>query len=127
MGDGTPWALGLIIAMSGFGGSMKNIAIGLADEYFGQRIVFINVLGNMFVDCDSAGLSAAPVKVRDLGILASTDFLAIEQASAEMVHQLPEAERHDLKEHIESRKFLHQQSYIKKKKMGNDKYALVTL
>jgi 4-carboxymuconolactone decarboxylase len=39
----------------------------------------------MSVDCDCAGIEAAPVKARDLGILASTDLLAVEQASIDMV------------------------------------------
>lgn len=152
-------------AMGGFGGSMKNIAIGCADgpigkkmvhdapdndnyelwlkgepfqenmvesakaviDHFGQRIVFINVLRNMSVDCDCAGLRAAPVKARDLGILASTDLLAVEQASIDMVYQLPAAELHDLKERIETRMGLRQLSYMKEMKMGSDQYELFRL
>ena len=52
--------------------------------------------------------SAAPVKARNLGILASSDILAVEQASIDMVYKLPEAELHDLKERIESRQGLRQ-------------------
>jgi uncharacterized Fe-S center protein len=96
-------------------------------DRFGKRIVYINVLRNMSVDCDCAGLSAAPVKARDLGILASTDILAVEQASIDMVYKLPEVELHDLKERIESRKGLRQLSYMKEMKMGNDQYQLITL
>ncbi len=152
-------------AMGGFGGSMKNIAIGCADgpigkkmvhdapdnedyarwlqgepfqenmvesakaivDHFGEKIVFINVLRNMSVDCDCAGISAAPPKARDLGILASTDLLAVDQAAIDMVYQLPEVELHDLKERIESRKGLRQLSYMKEMKMGNDRYELITL
>jgi uncharacterized Fe-S center protein len=152
-------------ASGGFGGSLKNIAIGCADgpigkkmihgapdnvnyerwlkgepfqenmvesakatiDYFGKRIVFINVLRNMSVDCDCAGIKAAPVKARDLGILASTDILAADQASIDMVYKLPEAELHDLKERIESRKGLRQLSYMKEMKMGNDQYELITI
>ncbi|MEN6438977.1 MAG: DUF362 domain-containing protein [Syntrophobacter sp.] len=152
-------------ASGGFGGSLKNIAIGCADgpigkkmihaasdiddyaswlkgepfqqnmvesakatiDHFGKRIVYINVLRNMSVDCDCAGVRAAPVKARDLGILASTDILAVEQASIDMVYQLPEVELHDLKERIESRKGLRQLSYMKEIKMGNDQYELVAL
>ena len=94
-------------------------------DHFGKRIVFINVLRNMSVDCDGAGTSAAPPKARDLGILASTDLLAVEQASIDMVYRLPEAERHDLKERIESRKGLHQLSYMKEMNMGNDQYKII--
>ena len=152
-------------AMGGFGGSLKNIAIGCADgkigkkmvhaapdnddpeswlkgepfqenmvesakatiDHFGKRIVYINVLRNMSVDCDCAGVSAAPVKARDLGILASIDILAVDQASIDMVYKLPEAELHDLKERIESREGLRQLSYMKEMKMGSDQYELITL
>jgi len=62
-----------------------------------------------------------------LRILASTDILAVEQASIDMVYKLPEAELHDLNERIESRKGLRQLSYMKKMKMGNDQYELITL
>jgi len=152
-------------AMGGFGGSLKNIAIGCADgpigkkmvhaapdnedieswlkgepfqenmvesakatiDHFGRRIVYINVLRNMSVDCDCAGIEAAPVKARDLGILASTDLLAVDQASIDMVYKLPEAELQDLKERIESRKGLRQLSYMKEMQMGHDQYDLITL
>jgi uncharacterized Fe-S center protein len=152
-------------AMGGYGGSMKNIAIGCADgqigkkmvhaapdnedyaswlagspfmenmvesakatiDHFGKRIVYINVLRNMSVDCDCAGVSAAPPKARDLGILASTDLLAVDQASIDMVYKLPETELHDLKERIESRRGLHQLEYMKQLKMGNDQYEVVAI
>ena len=96
-------------------------------DRFGKRIVYINVLRNMSVDCDCVGIEAAPVKARNLGILASSDILAVEQASIDMVYKLPEAELHDLKERIESRKGLRQLSYMKEMKMGNDQYELITL
>jgi uncharacterized Fe-S center protein len=93
-------------------------------DHFGPRIVYINVLRNMSVDCDCAGIKAAPVKAHDLGILASTDLLAVEQASIDMVYQLPKAELRDLKERIESRDGLRQLSYMKELKMGNPRYVL---
>jgi hypothetical protein len=151
--------------MGGFGGSLKNIAIGCADgaigkklvhaaqddedpsgwltgepfmenlvesakatlDHFGRRIVFINVLRNMSVDCDCVGVSAAPVKARDLGILASTDILAVDQASIDRVYGLPEAELHDLKERIESRSGLHQLEYMKTLQIGSERYELVSV
>ena len=67
----------------------------------------------MAVDCDCVGVSAAPVKARDLGILASTDFLALEQASIKIAYRLPQAELHDFKERIETRQGLHQLRYMK--------------
>lgn len=96
-------------------------------DHFGKHIVYINVLRNMSVDCDCAGIKAAPVKARNLGILASTDLLAIDQASIDMVYKLPEHECRDLKERIESRKGLRQLTYMKELGMGNDQYELVPL
>lgn len=149
-------------AMGGYGGSMKNIAIGMADgkigkkmihqqgdnqwgytgarfqenmaesakatvDHFGKKIVYINVLRRMSVDCDCAGTSAAEPKAHDIGILASTNIVAVDQASLDKVYALPEAELHDLKERIESREGLRQISYMKELGMGNGKYTLIDL
>ena len=51
----------------------------------------------------TAGLGAAAPTTPDLGIIASTDILAVDQASVDMVYVLPEAQRRDLVERIESR------------------------
>ena len=106
--------------------NMVESAKAVAD-HFGPRIVYINVLRNMSVDCDCLGVGAAPPKARDMGILASTDLFALEQASIDMLYTLPEAELHDLKERIESREGLHQLAYMKTMKMGNPRYDLIAL
>ena len=150
--------------MGGFGGSMKNIAIGCADgrigkrqvhgvadenaawsawpgkellmenmaesakavcDYFGKKIVFINVMRRMSVDCDCAGRSAAEPTIPDIGILASTDILAIDQASVDLVYARPENQRHDLVQRIETRHGLRQLTYMKELGMGSDKYDLI--
>ena len=158
-------------ARGGFGGSLKNIAIGCADgqigkrmvhgfhkstapgaddwegsmangalfmenmadsgkavcDFFGKHIVFINVLRRMSVDCDCAGTSAAEPVIPDLGILASTDILAVDQASCDLVYARPEREKHDLVERIESRDGLAQLSAMRKLKMGNPQYELISI
>ena len=158
-------------ARGGFGGSLKNIAIGCADgqigkrmvhgfhrsdapgaddwegsmangalfmenmadsgkatcDFFGKRIVFINVLRRMSVDCDCAGVSAAEPTIPDLGILASTDILAVDQASCDMVYARPEKEKHDLVERIESRDGLAQLAAMRKLNMGNPRYEIVPI
>ena len=106
--------------------NMVESAKAIAD-HFGPRIVYINVLRNMSVDCDCAGERAAPVKARDLGMLASTDLLAVEQATIDMVYRLPSAELHDLKERIETREGLHQLEYMKELSMGTPEYRVVTI
>ena len=155
-------------AMGGYGGSMKNIAIGCADgkigkamvhgvygqplpedwnawpakemlmenmaesakatiDYFGKHIVFINVMRRMSVDCDCAGVAAAEPTIPDIGILASTDLLAIDQASIDLVYAQPEKDRHDLVERIESRHGLHQLVAMRELKMGNPQYELISI
>lgn len=75
---------------------------------FGSHITYINVLKNISVDCDCAGAAAAKPTARDIGIIGSTDILAVDKASVDLVYALPEAERHDIVERIESRTGLHQ-------------------
>ena len=87
----------------------------------------MNMLMNMSVDCDCAGMQAAKPACHDLGILASTDLAAIERASIDMVYAMPENEKKDLIERIESRKGLRQLEFMKEFGMGDGKYELVTL
>ena len=96
-------------------------------DHFGQRITYINVLRAMSVDCDCMGIQAAAPTAPNIGILASTDIIAIEQASVDMVYALPEAQRRDLVERIESRSGLHQLEYMKTLDMGNDKYTIINV
>ncbi len=95
--------------------------------HFGTHITYINVLRRMSVDCDCAGVTAEEPTAPDLGILASTDILAVDQASIDMVYALPESQRHDLVERIESRSGLRQLEYMKILGMGNKEYELVKL
>ena len=93
-------------------------------NHFGQHITYINVLRNMSVDCDCAGLGAAAPTTPDLGIIASTDILAVDQASVDMVYALPEAQRRDLVERIESRSGLRQLANHTLHGLGNPHPAL---
>lgn len=146
-------------SMGGYGGSLKNIAIGCADgevgkimqhgsgfsvrnaafmenmveagkavtDFFGKHIVYINVMRRMSVDCDCAGARAAEPTIGDIGILASTDILAIDQASVDLVYNKPGGDNKDLIERIESREGLRQLSYMRELKMGNPNYELINV
>lgn len=96
-------------------------------DYFGDHIVFINVMRNMSVSCDCEGVAAMPVVTPNVGILASTDILAIDQASVDLVYALKESDHHDLVERMESRHGLRQLTYMKELGMGNDLYDLLDL
>lgn len=146
--------------MGGFGGSLKNIAIGCGSgqggkkqlhgliqeggwtggpifmermvdggsailDHFGKKIVYINVMRRMSVDCDCAGTSAEPPTLPDLGILASTDLLAIDKASVDLIYALPKEVRRPMVERIESRSGLRQLTAMEEHGLGNQNYELI--
>ena len=94
-------------------------------DYFGEHITYINVMRNMSVSCDCEGCAAAPVVTPNVGILASKDILALDQACVDIVYTMQEHEHHDLVERMETRHGLRQLTYMKELKMGNDKYKLI--
>lgn len=96
-------------------------------DHFGEHICFVNVLRNMSVSCDCEGVAAQPVVTPNIGILASRDILAIDQASVDLVYALKEADRHALVERMETRHGLRQLSYMKELGMGNDRYHLIDI
>ena len=96
-------------------------------DHFGEHISFVNVLRNMSVSCDCEGVAAQPVVTPNIGILASLDILAIDQASVDLVYALKEEDRHTLVERMESRHGLRQLTYMKELGMGNDRYLLIDI
>ncbi len=96
-------------------------------DHFGDRITFVNAMRNMSVSCDCEGTAAEPVVTPNVGILASTDILAVDQACVDMVYAMQEEDRHALVERMETRHGLRQLSYMKELGMGNNRYVLVDL
>ena len=96
-------------------------------DHFGEHITFINVLRNMSVSCDCEGTAAMPVVTPNIGILASLDILAVDQASVDLVYALKPEDCHDLVERMESRRGLRQLTYMKELGMGNDQYQLIDI
>ncbi|MCL1817411.1 MAG: DUF362 domain-containing protein [Spirochaetaceae bacterium] len=147
-------------AMAGFGGSFKNMAVGIASpagkraihaegpnagmfsssgEAFFEKVIeynkglidamngkvlYINILNNLSVDCDCNGHAAKP-EMKDLGILASTDPVALEKASLDLIYTAPETERAHLVERMESRNGIYQIIYAEKLGLGSQKYELI--
>lgn len=96
-------------------------------DHFGEHICFVNVLRNMSVSCDCEGVAAEPVVTPNIGILASRDILAIDQASVDLVYAFKAEDRHALVERIETRHGLRQLTYMKELGMGNDRYHLIDI
>ncbi len=105
---------------------MTESAKAVAD-HFGEHISYINVMRNMSVSCDCEGTAAEPVVTPNVGILASLDILAVDQASVDLVYAMKEEEHHALVERIESRHGLRQLTYMKELHMGNDRYHLIDI
>lgn len=96
-------------------------------DFFGKHVTYVNVMRNMSVSCDCEGLAAEPVVTPNVGILSSTDILAIDQACVDIVFAMKEEEHNALVERIKSRHGLRQLSYMKELGMGNDRYILIDL
>ena len=96
-------------------------------DFFGKNITYINVMRNMSVSCDCEGIHAQPVVTPDVGILASTDILALDQACVDLIYAMRPDENHDMVERIETRHGHRQLSCMKEMGMGNDKYILIDL
>lgn len=96
-------------------------------DHFGKQVTYVNVLRNMSVSCDCEGCAALPVVTPNIGIVASADILAVDQASVDLVYALKEKDHKDLVERFETRHGLRQLGYMKDLKMGNDRYMLVDI
>ena len=75
-------------------------------KYFKDNIVYINVMKNMSVDCDCCAVAEDPC-MDDIGILISTDPIAIDQACINLVYASNDKGRDHLIERIESRNGVH--------------------
>lgn len=145
--------------MGGFGGSLKNLSIGLASSYgkanihgagnpediwtsdhdsflesmaeadktimdYEKNIAFINVMANMSVDCDCCAVAEDPC-MKDIGILASTDPVALDQACIDLVYNSRDPGKNHLIERIESRNGIHIIEEAEKLKVGTRNYELI--
>ena len=96
-------------------------------DHFASRICYINTMRNMSVSCDCEGTSAEPVVTPDIGILASLDILAVDNACVDLIYNLPNGGGKAMIERVESRHGLRQLSYMKELGMGNDRYHLIDI
>lgn len=93
-------------------------------EYFKGNIVYINVMKNMSVDCDCCAVAEDPC-MKDIGILASTDPIAIDQACIDLVYAADDPGRDHLLERIESRNGVHTIEAAAELGYGSREYELV--
>lgn len=150
-------------AMAGFGGAIKNVAIGMSSRsgkalvhsggtsttnvwggeqdafleslgeatkgvsaYFdnGENIVYVSVMNRLSVDCDCDGNPAEP-DMHDIGILASRDPVALDQACVDLVYAAPDGD--SLINRMESRNGIHTLEHAEEIGLGSRAYRLVDL
>ena len=150
-------------AMAGFGGAIKNVAIGMSspsgkvyvhtagtrtsggiwysdqdawleamgemvsgvrDHVGAEHIIYINVMNRLSVDCDCDGNPSEP-DIHDIGILASTDPVALDQACVDLVWQAEGNE--SLVRRIESLHGIHTLEHAEEIGLGNRTYNLVNI
>lgn len=93
-------------------------------EYFKEKIVYINVMKNMSVDCDCCAVAEDPC-MADIGILASLDPVAIDQACLDLVYASKDPGRDHLLERIESRNGVHTIEAAAALGCGSREYELI--
>ena len=142
-------------SIAGYGGSLKNIGMGIPsgrvgkkqihgedwirgplflerlvesasaiEAMFDDKIIYVNILQNMSSKCDCEK-DAPKATIPDIGVLVSTDLVAIEQASLDFVRNAPKNK--ELMEQIAKVGGYHQIEYMKWLGMGSGNYILKTL
>lgn len=95
-------------------------------KLFENNIAYINVMCNMSVDCDCCAKAEDPC-MKDIGILASTDPVALDQACIDLVYNSSDSGRDHLIERIESRNGTYTIDCAEKLKIGSKEYELVEI
>lgn len=95
-------------------------------DYFKENIAFINVMANMSVDCDCCAVAEDPC-MKDIGVLASLDPVALDKACLDLVYASKDPGRDHLIERIESRNGAHIIEAAEKLGVGSTEYELIEI
>lgn len=105
--------------------SMSDAASSVVD-YFKGNIAYINVMCNMSVDCDCCKVAEDPC-IGDIGILSSTDPVALDKACIDLVYNSSDPNKDHLIERIESRNGTHTIYEANKRGIGSLEYELIEI
>ena len=95
-------------------------------KHFEGKIAYINVMCNLSVDCDCCAVAEDPC-MKDIGILASLDPVAVDQACIDLVYQSDDPGKDYFIERVESRHGVHTIEAAAQLGVGSREYELVTL
>jgi uncharacterized Fe-S center protein len=117
----SPWGGNQDAFLESMADAGKSVSDALGN---GERIAYINVMNRISIDCDCNGNPAEP-DIHDIGILASLDPVALDQACIDLVYA---AERNEtLVKRIEAQNGLHTLEAAEKVGLGSRKYELVSV
>ena len=105
--------------------SMADAASSIVD-YFKDNIAFINIMCNMSVDCDCCAKAEDPC-MKDIGVLASLDLIAIDQACINLVQDSDDIGKNHLLERIQSRNEIYVIEKESDLHFGNRDYGLISI
>ena len=105
--------------------SMADAASSIV-KYFNGKIAYINVMKNMSVDCDCCAVAEDPC-IQDIGILASLDPIAIDQACIDLVYNSNDPKKDHFIERVESRNGVHTIEASSKLGFGSREYELIEI
>ena len=105
--------------------SMADAALSVV-RLFGKKAAYINVMKNMSVDCDCCAVAEDPC-MKDIGILASADPIAIDQACLDLVYAADDPGKDHLIERIETRHGVHTIEAAAKLGFGSREYELIEI
>ena len=105
--------------------SMADAASAVVD-YFKGNMAFINIMCNMSVDCDCCAIAEDPC-LKDIGILASLDPIAIDQACVDLVDKSNDPGRDHFMERVNSRNGIHTIEAASKLGFGSREYELIEI
>lgn len=95
-------------------------------KYFGDRIVYINIMCNLSVDCDCCAVAEDPC-MKDIGILASIDPVAIDQACIDLIYNSEDPGKDHFIERIETRNGVHTIEAADELGFGTRNYELINI
>ncbi|MDR1277688.1 MAG: DUF362 domain-containing protein [Treponema sp.] len=91
-----------------------------------DRIVYINVMNHLSIDCDCSS-NPAPPELDDIGILASLDPVALDKACVDQIYASDTRRSASLRQRIESRNGTHTLDHAESLGLGSQRYELVML
>ena len=104
--------------------ALGEMVTGVRDHVGADHIIYINVMNRLSVDCDCDENPAEP-DMHDIGILASSDPVALDQACIDLVYQAPDS--NSLVRRIESRNGIHTLEHAEEIRLGSRTYELVSI